>query len=69
MQLILYSDSVNERIKLSRQDKGQKAMITAWLDALSAGKPCVPLDELIANSRATLLAVHSLAEGVVLPIQ
>src|SRR3990167_209297 len=68
-QLILYSDSANERVKLSRQDKGQKAMITAWLDALSAGKPCIPMNELIANSRATILAVHSLAEGVLLSCQ
>lgn len=54
--------------KLMAQDKGQKAMLDAWLAGLRSGKPCVNYECLMANSLATVLAVESLAIGAPLNV-
>lgn len=56
-------DSKTTDKKQATQDKGQKAMLGAWIDALKSGKPCVELTALMASSMATILAVESLTTG------
>jgi len=53
--------------KLPAQDKGQKAMIDAWLSGLQSGKACVSYESLISNSVATIMAMESLTIGA--PVQ
>lgn len=54
--------------KLPAQDKGQKAMLEAWLSGLRQGTPCVSFECLMSNSLATILAVESLATATTLDI-
>lgn len=61
-------DSQSEVKKLLSQDKGQKAMLTAWLAGLKSGHSCVAFDSLMANSLATVMAVESLAIGAPLHV-
>ena len=61
-------DNKVESQKLAGQDKGQKAMLNAWLDGVKAGQPCVSYECLMANSLATILAVESLATGTSLEV-
>jgi len=63
-ELDLFSgdDSVVTK-KLGAQDKGQKAMLKSWLEAVKAGHECIGYSCLMANSLATILAVESLATG------
>jgi len=68
-ETILYSgDSNSETKKLTAQDKGQKAMLKAWLKGVKSGQPCVTYDCLMANSLATIMAVESLALGTSLSV-
>lgn len=57
-------DSTAKRVKLGVQDKGQKAMITAWLAGLQNGTPCVDYDCLMRTSLATVMAVESMSIGM-----
>ena len=51
------------------QDKGHKGEIARFVQALQqGGRPPIPLDELLATSRASILAVRSLREGVPLSV-
>ncbi|WP_211164343.1 bi-domain-containing oxidoreductase [Shewanella salipaludis] len=54
--------------KGSTQDKGQKAMLSLWLDGLVAGQPCVSYECLMASSLATIMAVESMTIGAPLMI-
>ena len=58
------SDSSNRILKLGVQDKGQKTMIDAWLQALKTGQPCVDYDCLMTTSLATIMAVESMTMAV-----
>ncbi|MBT4486634.1 MAG: hypothetical protein HOC72_03795 [Rhodospirillaceae bacterium] len=49
---------------LSAQDKGQKAMLAAWLTGLRNGQPCIGYDCLMGTSLATIMAVESLSIGM-----
>ncbi len=61
---VLYQGDSKQYVKKqTAQDKGQKSMLSAWLDGLKTGTPCVPYECLMANSLATVLAVESLALG------
>jgi polar amino acid transport system substrate-binding protein len=60
-------DTHKKTIKLGVQDKGQKAMIAAWLESLQTGIACIDYDCLIATSLATVMAVESMTIGA--PIQ
>lgn len=63
-EAVLFSGEDNKEVKkLMAQDKGQKAMLTAWLDGVKSGKPCVSYECLMKASMATILAVESLASG------
>lgn len=61
-------DSGVSEHKLGVQDKGQKAMIAAWLAGLKNGTPCVAYDCLMATSLATVLAVESMTVGMPLTV-
>ncbi|WP_419533004.1 Gfo/Idh/MocA family protein [Endozoicomonas sp.] len=60
-QATLFSGDLDKtHKKLQAQDKGQKAMLQAWLNGLKSGQPCVSYESLMANSLATILAVESM---------
>ncbi|WP_210397617.1 bi-domain-containing oxidoreductase [Motiliproteus sediminis] len=59
-EVSLFSDGVAQTKKLGAQDKGQKAMLAAWVDALKIGRPCVDYECLMSSSMATIMAVESL---------
>ena len=64
-EVVLYSgDSKVQVEKLGAQDKGQKAMLTAWIEGLKSGQPCVDYPCLMTTSMATIMAVESLATGM-----
>lgn len=52
----------------SGQDKGQKAMLLAWIKAASTGQNCVPSEVLFNSSLATILAVESISLGCKMPV-
>lgn len=56
-------DSKVSHKKLSAQDKGQRAMLSAWLEGVRSGEPCISYECLQANSLATIMAVESLTIG------
>ncbi|WP_417615557.1 bi-domain-containing oxidoreductase [Oceanisphaera sp.] len=65
----LYSgDAETKRLKATVQDKGQKPMISAWLEGLKAGKACVDYSCLMSTSLATVMAVESLSLGIPLTV-
>jgi hypothetical protein len=50
---------------LSGQDKGQKAQVELFVDAVRTGSPMpIGLDSLAATTRATLAVERSLASGM-----
>ncbi len=59
-QAHLFSEKTKKTIKLSKQDKGQQAMLNQFLQSLSENTPLVERETLLANSLATLLIVESL---------
>lgn len=60
-EAVLYEGDAKETVKkLSAQDKGQKNMLSQWINGLKSGQPCVSYDCLMANSLATVLAVESM---------
>ncbi|MBR9884884.1 MAG: Gfo/Idh/MocA family oxidoreductase, partial [Oceanospirillales bacterium] len=61
-------DTSSRTLKLGVQDKGQKAMIKAWLDGLKTGLPCVSYDCLMTTSLATVMAVESMTVGAPLQV-
>ncbi|PLY16458.1 MAG: oxidoreductase [Sedimenticola sp.] len=64
-EVVLFSgDNDAKRIKLGVQDKGQKSMITNWLECLRKGTPCVEYSCLMSTSLASVMAVESLSLGV-----
>lgn len=51
--------------KKSRQDKGQRDLVAAFLDATRGGRePPIPLDEIFAVSEATLVIEEAIRSGV-----
>lgn len=54
--------------KLGGQDKGQQNMLSAWVDGLQAGTPCVDYACLVTSSLATVLAVESLTVGAAINV-
>jgi polar amino acid transport system substrate-binding protein len=68
-EVSLYSgDTGNRTLKLGVQDKGQKAMIAAWLEALKTGRDCISYDCLMTTSLATVMAVESMTLGAPLQV-
>jgi polar amino acid transport system substrate-binding protein len=64
-EVVLFSgDTERKSIKLGVQDKGQKAMINAWLSSLKSGQECIPYDCLMSTSLATVMAVESMTIGM-----
>jgi polar amino acid transport system substrate-binding protein len=62
---VLYSANGSVRNVSSKvQDKGQKAMLAAWLQGLRSGRPCVDQELLLLESLATVLCVESLCIGM-----
>jgi len=50
--------------KSSSQDKGQENMLSAWVDGLRNGKPCLAYDAQMRVALATIMAVESLSIGL-----
>jgi polar amino acid transport system substrate-binding protein len=68
-EAVLYEgDSVTRRLRPGTQDKGQKAMLLAWIAGLRSGSPALPVDTALAVSAATIAAVESMAIGQPVPI-
>ncbi len=60
-EVVLYSgDTEVIRKKLGVQDKGQGAMLDAWVTALKSGEPCIDYSCMISTSMATIMAVESM---------
>jgi len=66
--VLFEGDTKSTEHKLAAQDKGQKAMLAAWIGALANGEPCIAFDTLLASSMATVLAVESLMVGAPLAV-
>jgi predicted dehydrogenase/threonine dehydrogenase-like Zn-dependent dehydrogenase len=63
-RLELFSgDSGIRKVRLAAADKGQVAMLKAWVGGLASGVPCVDTGALLDSSLATLAAVESLMTG------
>jgi polar amino acid transport system substrate-binding protein len=63
-EAVLYDgDSGSRRVRGAAQDKGQGAMLAAWVDGLRSGKPALALGTALAVSAATIGAVESLTHG------
>jgi polar amino acid transport system substrate-binding protein len=62
-------DHQTKRTKLVAQDKGQKAMLAAWLEGLRTARPAIPFDNLLATSLATIMAIESLSIGMPLAVK
>jgi len=56
-------DTGTREVKLRAQDKGQRAMLTGWIDGLRSGRPQTPAATLLAVSAATIAAIESLTVG------
>ena len=62
----LHGSAKTSKKKLLGQNKGQKAMVEAWLNAIRDGRPSpISFDELFAGTRATLGAIASIRHGQV----
>ncbi len=62
--LTLYSGGKKKAKKLVAQDKGQKAEVRAFLDAVRAGGPWpIPGEDLFDTSRVTFKVLESLRTG------
>ena len=65
----IWAGGKREVVKLSGQDKGHRAEVAAFIDAVRSGAPSpIPLEELYASSRATLCALQALHTGRVVRI-
>lgn len=62
-KLTLYSANDTKHVKLTKQDKGQKAMLSEFVKHVQQGKTLVSREVLLANSLATLCVIESLANG------
>ncbi len=56
-------DTGHRRTRAASQDKGQAAMLKAWIDGIRSGTPATPASTLIAVSAATIAAVESMTVG------
>ncbi len=64
-EVVIYSgDTEVNRKKLGTQDKGQKAMLGAWVNGLKTGEPCLDYNCLMATSMASIMAVESMTIGM-----
>jgi predicted dehydrogenase/threonine dehydrogenase-like Zn-dependent dehydrogenase len=62
----LFGSGRTSKKKLLGQNKGQKAMVGAWLDAIREGRQSpISFEELFAGTRATLGAIASIRHGQV----
>lgn len=63
-KLIGYGWKGFRKLSLWRQDKGQKACVSAFLEAIAAGQPApIPLDEVIEVSRVTVEVAQQATSG------
>lgn len=50
-----------KKMKLARQDKGQKACVQAFMNTIRAGKDApIPYDEIMESLRVSIEVAHSL---------
>lgn len=68
-EAILYEgDTGSRRVRPGAQDKGQKAMLLAWIAGLRSGVPALPAETALAVSAATIGAVEAMSIGQPVPI-
>lgn len=68
-EAVLYEgDSGCKRVRPGAQDKGQKAMLLAWIVGLRSGVPALPAETAMAVSAATIGAVEAMSIGQPVPI-
>ena len=64
-----YGNDGSGKKKLLGQDKGQKNMITQFIGTLNSGvEPLIPFDQIVAVTRASILAIKSLQNKQALDI-
>jgi polar amino acid transport system substrate-binding protein len=62
--LTMYSGGNKRERRLRNQDKGQRAEVALFLEAVTGGQPSpIPFDELISTSRTTFMIEESLRTG------
>ncbi len=66
--LFFEGDTKMSKKKLRGQDKGQKAMLNAWIEGLRNGTPCLGYDSQIRTALATIMAVESMTIDTVMLI-
>jgi polar amino acid transport system substrate-binding protein len=59
----LYEGDTGVRQLKGTQDKGQRAMLAAWVDGMRSGTPALSIDTALAVSAATIGAVESMSLG------
>jgi polar amino acid transport system substrate-binding protein len=63
-EAVLYQgEEAPRRIRLAAQDKGQRAMLQAWIGGMRNGIPAMDFGTLMAVSAAAVLAVESMTVG------
>lgn len=62
-QVSLYEGDTGVRQLKGTQDKGQRAMLAAWVDGMRSGTPALAIDTALAVSAATIGAVESMSLG------
>jgi polar amino acid transport system substrate-binding protein len=61
---LYFGDTGHSAHRLAAADKGQAAMLRAWVAGMKSGVPCVPVADLLDSSLATLAAVEALTTGL-----
>ncbi len=68
-RLSLYAPDARLKVKrYATQNKGQAAMIGSWINALENGHECIPYEEILYTSLASILAIESLTIGETISI-
>jgi predicted dehydrogenase/threonine dehydrogenase-like Zn-dependent dehydrogenase len=68
-EIRIYANGKPFRKKLMNQDKGQKAMLKEFINAVKNGAPApIPFNEIYAVTRATFKSIESLRNGIVVRI-
>ena len=63
-EAVLYEgDTTSRRVRPSGQDKGQAAMMQAWVAGLRSGVPALPFKTALSVSAATIAVVESMTLG------
>lgn len=62
VKTVIYGKGKPSTHKTSTQNKGQKQMIDSYFQALKAGQPLIPMDDIFADTIATFAVLKSIKE-------